>query len=116
MTGKTRRRPKRIQGKSDRPAKSFRPTIGVICKVRCKFCGRMNGPIQLDGKNYICSHCKTSLFGYNGPSFDELCEKAVEHAPTFKREGFSDFDVSKLEQFSRGEVTREEIEEHFRHA
>lgn len=44
----------------------------MVVRVRCRFCETMNGPMPLDGKPYICSSCRNSLFAYHGPTLKEL--------------------------------------------
>ncbi len=67
-------------------------------KVRCRFCGQINGPLALDGKPYICKACRQSLFAYGGPSFDELLERVMA-TPNPDRAT-----LARLEALARGEV------------
>jgi hypothetical protein len=82
-------------------AKAGKPTLPPV-KVRCCFCGQLNGPLRMDGKPYVCKACRQPLFAYSGPSFDELMERVFatpnpDHATLKRLEALANGDLTQLE-------------------
>lgn len=96
-----RRRPTghRVQATAWPRSKAGKRSILQV-KVRCRFCGQVNGPLLLDGKPYICKACRQSLFAYQGPSFDELMERVMA-VPNPDRAM-----LARLEALAKGDLTQ----------